>query len=100
MLELLASLNLFLAAGPSSVAPVFGVLSMVLGVAVVVSLIFHRFRQSLLTGYLLCGLLVANSGLLDLLQLDDAEHVIDSLAEIGVVLLMFTLGIEFSFNEI
>jgi len=81
MLDQLFTSVSFLAAGASNVAPVFAVLSMVLGAAVIVSLIFHRFRQSFLTGYLLCGLLIANSGVLDLLNLEDAERVIDSLAD-------------------
>ncbi|QQL44695.1 cation:proton antiporter [Sulfuriroseicoccus oceanibius] len=89
-----------IAAGASHVAPVFGVLALVLCFAVVVALLFHRFRQSLLTGYFLVGLVIANSGVLAASGYNDAGPIIDSLAEIGVVLLMFTLGIEFSFNEI
>ena len=61
-------------------------------------LVLQRFRQSLLVGYFLCGVLLANSGLLDWVGADSGD--LDRLADLGVILLLFTLGLEFSFKEI
>lgn len=55
-----------------------------------------------MAGYFLCGFLIANSGISQVLGQDPAANrsLFDLLAEIGVVLLMFTLGIEFSLKEL
>jgi CPA2 family monovalent cation:H+ antiporter-2 len=89
-----------LAAGATHVSPLFALLTLVLVLAVLLSLILIRARQSLLVGYLLCGVLIGNSGLTWLIGADHGGPVIRELAEIGVVLLMFTLGIEFSLTEL
>jgi len=88
MLELLAS---------AVTPPILKLLTLVLLGVLVVSLILARFAQSLLAGYFLCGVIIANSGLL---QAMGGQEQIALLADIGVVLLMFTLGIEFSLEEI
>jgi len=90
MNEMLAS-----AAVDHGVGPAFGLLSFMLGSAVLVGLLLHRFRQSLLIGYFLCGVVIGPGGLV--LVADPEKSQL--LSEIGVVLLMFTLGIEFSFSE-
>lgn len=89
-----------LATGTSGVSPFFALLTLVLVSAVLVSLLLVRFKQSLLVGYLLSGVLIGNVALfwIDGIERDDA--VIQNLAEIGVILLMFTLGIEFSLTEL
>ena len=74
-------------------------LTLVLVLAVLVSLVLVKFKQSLLVGYLLSGVMIGNFGLLWLTGLDKGDPVITNFAEIGVVLLMFTLGIEFSLSE-
>ncbi len=89
----------FLAAGVANVSPLFALLTLVLVLAVLVSLVLVKFKQSLLVGYLLCGVLIANFGLLWFTGLDKGDPVITNFAEIGVILLMFTLGIEFSLSE-
>jgi CPA2 family monovalent cation:H+ antiporter-2 len=88
-----------LAAGDGAVSPLFGLLTLVLAAVVVVSLVLVRFRQSLLVGYFLCGVLLANSGALGLVGAESRE-VIQSLAQLGVILLLFTLGVEFSLEEL
>ena len=88
-----------LAAGGSGVTPFFGMLAMVLVLAVFVSLALVKLRQSLLVGYFLCGVLIANSGVLALVGLGPNDPTIGNLGELGVILLMFTLGLEFSFEE-
>ncbi|MBI1294676.1 portal protein [bacterium] len=57
----------------------------------------QRLHQPLILGYILAGILVgpASSGFL----IQDA-HEIELLAEIGVALLLFALGIEFSLKEL
>lgn len=82
-----------------AVPPFFVLLTLVLSSVVVVSLVFSRFSQSLLVGYFICGLILSNSGLLDWAGVADTG-LIGALSEIGVVLLLFTLGIEFSIREL
>lgn len=89
-----------MASGAADVSPLFGLLTMVLLMAVFVSLAMVKLRQSLLVGYFLCGILIANSGVPDLLGLDTKGAIIPQFAELGIVLLMFTLGIEFSIREL
>jgi len=87
-----------IAAG-NEVAPVVALLGMVLGSVVVVSLILVKARQSLLVGYFICGVVLANTGATDFLG-EAPDEAIGMLAELGIVLLMFTLGIEFSLREL
>jgi len=89
-----------LAAGGSTITPFFGLLAMVLVLAVLMSLLLVKARQSLLVGYFLVGVIIANSGLLRLVGADTDDPVIGNLGELGVILLMFTLGIEFSLGEL
>lgn len=89
-----------LAAGVANISPLFALLTMVLVLSVLVSLLLVKFRQSLLVGYLLTGVLIGNAGLLEWFGTGRDSGVITNLAEIGVVLLMFTLGIEFSLAEL
>jgi CPA2 family monovalent cation:H+ antiporter-2 len=91
---------LIMAAGVANISPLFALLTLVLVLAVLVSLVLVKFKQSLLVGYLLSGVLIGNVGLLWLTGTDRGDPVIYHLAEIGVVLLMFTLGIEFSISEL
>ncbi|MCB1097097.1 MAG: cation:proton antiporter [Verrucomicrobiae bacterium] len=52
-----------------------------------------RFGQSPLVGYLLAGMLLGGSGSLGVIQSNDE---IEAIAELGVALLLFSLGLEFS----
>jgi len=87
-----------LAAG-GDVPPIFVLLTLVLSSVVVVSLLCSQLKQSLLVGYFVCGLVLSNSGILDWAGVGDTR-VISNLSEIGIVLLLFTLGIEFSVKEL
>ena len=91
---------LFLAAAGSGVTPFFGMLALVLVLAVFVSLAVVKLRQSLLVGYFLCGIFIANSGVLALVGVNPDDPMIANLGELGVILLMFTLGLEFSLAEL
>jgi monovalent cation:H+ antiporter-2, CPA2 family len=80
--------------------PIFGLLAMMLVGVVVVSLVLIRMRQSLLIGYFLCGVFIANSGILEGMGTAETETRISQMAEFGVILLLFTLGLEFSLSEL
>ena len=60
--------------------------------AIIVLFLFHRFRIPAIVGFLLTGILVGPHGLGLISSVADVE----TLAEIGVVLLLFSIGIEFS----
>ena len=77
----------------------FILLTLILGSVVLVSLVLVRFKQSLLVGYFLCGLVLANSGILQWAGADSST-MIHALSELGVILLLFTLGVEFSVDEL
>ncbi len=86
-----------LGAGGTEVSPLFGLLTFVLVGVVLVSLVLLRFRQSLLVGYFVCGVILANSGVLDWIGASSTD--LNTLAELGIILLLFTLGLEFSLEE-
>ncbi|CAN5667161.1 cation:proton antiporter [soil metagenome] len=83
----------------ADVPPMLGLLALLLASMVLVSLALVRFKQSLLIGYFACGIIAANCGQM-LVSGHEMQTRMDSLAEAGVVLLMFTLGIEFSLAEL
>ncbi|MBF0183373.1 MAG: cation:proton antiporter [Magnetococcales bacterium] len=59
--------------------------------------IAHLLRQPLIMGYILAGIVVGpHTGGVTVTQI----HDIELLAEIGVALLLFALGLEFSFKEL
>lgn len=78
----------------------FSLLALMLVTVVLVSLTLLRLRQSLLVAYFLCGMLIANSGMLSALGQEDWQQSLNAMAEIGVMLLLFTLGMEFSLGEL
>ena len=84
----------------ASIPPLFALLAIMLVGLVVVSLLLIRMRQSLLIGYFVCGVFIANSGILDGFADADTEMRISQMSEFGVILLLFTLGLEFSLSEL
>src|SRR5690606_13101705 len=73
-------------------------LALILGAAVVTILTFKRLKQPLVLGYIIAGLLVGN-------QIQFIPTVVDQAsiriwAEIGVIFLLFSLGLEFSFKKL
>ena len=87
-------------AAAEGMPPVFALLALMLAGVVLVSLLLLRLRQSMLAGYFICGVVIANSGVLDLLGGGESHEHVSQMAEFGVVLLMFTLGLEFSLGEL
>jgi len=72
-------------------------LAIVLTAAAVTTVLFHRFRQPVLLGYLLAGMLV---GPHVATPFKADVNVVQTLAELGVILLMFSLGIEFNMQKL
>jgi CPA2 family monovalent cation:H+ antiporter-2 len=64
--------------------------------SVLVSIVFQRLRQPALVGYLFTGILIGPHAF----SLLGGTEVIAELADIGVVLLLFTIGMEFSFSDL
>jgi CPA2 family monovalent cation:H+ antiporter-2 len=71
---------------------VFILLSLALGNA----WLFSRLHQSPIVGYLVTGLLVGPYGF----HLVKGIHEVEIVAEVGVILLLFTIGLEFSYSRI
>ncbi len=67
-------------------------LAIVLCVAAVTSVVMRLLRQSSVVGYLLAGLIV---GPYIPIPLFAAPHRVETLAEFGVLLVMFSIGLEF-----
>ncbi len=80
--------------------PLFSLLAVMLTAVVVVSLLLLRVRQSLLVGYFCCGIVIANTGIIERLGGGDSQEAVRQMAEFGVMLLMFVLGMEFSISEL
>ncbi len=66
------------------------------GFATLIAVILRRARQSAIVAYLLTGILVGPSGF----HLITNRAAIETMSEIGVALLLFTIGMEFSLNKI
>lgn len=80
--------------------PMFSLLAFMFVGVVLASLILLKLRQSLLVAYFLCGLAIANTGLLEAVAGEQAREAVASMSEIGVMLLLFVLGMEFSLGEL
>jgi monovalent cation:H+ antiporter-2, CPA2 family len=72
-------------------------LAMVLCVAAVTTIIFQKIRQPVVVGYLIAGLIVGPHVPIPLFADLDRIH---TLSELGVILLMFALGLEFSVRKL
>ena len=68
-----------------------------LAVSLVFGGVLSRLGQSPLVGYLLAGMLLGGPGSLEVVR---SEHDIEAIAELGVALLLFSLGLEFSWRRL
>jgi len=68
----------------------------IFALSTLVNLVFSRYKIPTVVGYLLTGIIAGPH----LLSLIDARHEIELMAEIGVVLLLFTIGLEFSLSHL
>lgn len=67
----------------------------IFGLSIAVLLIFHRLRMPAIVGFLFTGVVAGPHGLVLVKAVQDVEV----LAEFGLVLLLFTIGIEFSLKS-
>ncbi|RDI48071.1 cation:proton antiporter [Aquicella lusitana] len=79
-------------------APLISDLTVMLGVAGIVTLLFQRIRQPVVLGYLVAGMIIGPYITPHGLVTDIAN--IKILSELGVIFLMFSLGLEFSFHKL
>ena len=73
-------------------------LGLILVVAGITTLIFKKIRQPLVLGYILAGLIVGPH--VSLFPTVADEEGVKIWSEIGVIILLFTLGLEFSFKKL
>jgi CPA2 family monovalent cation:H+ antiporter-2 len=71
-------------------------LIVIFGAALVAVLLLSRLRLPAIAGYIVAGALLGPSGF----GWVEDVHEIEQLAEVGVVLLLFTIGLEFSVKEL
>lgn len=81
-----------------ALAPLIRDLAVILGVASLVALLFQKIRQPVVLGYLIAGMIIGP-------YTPPYELVSDipnvrTLSELGVIFLMFSLGLEFSFHKL
>ena len=73
-------------------------LALILIAAAITTLLFRRIKQPLVLGYIIAGFLVSPHLSLTPTVVDTAN--VKTLAEIGVIFLLFSLGLEFSFKKL
>ncbi len=68
-------------------------MALVIAVAAVIILLFHRLRQPLVLGYLVAGILVGP-------LVVSARDSVELLARLGIILLTFSIGLEFNLKRL
>src|SRR5213592_4456742 len=71
-------------------------LAIIFAVSLLVILVFHRIKLPALPGFIVAGVLLGPNAL----GLVSDVHQVESLAKVGVILLLFTIGIEFSLSRL
>ena len=82
----------------NSIPPLIADLALILVVAGVVTLLFKKLKQPLVLGYIVAGFLVSPNMPLTMSVVDKAD--IHTWADIGVLFLLFSLGLDFSIKKI
>ncbi|HEY8212438.1 MAG TPA: cation:proton antiporter, partial [Myxococcaceae bacterium] len=72
-------------------------LAVVLGVAAITTVVFQRLRQPVVLGYIIAGLIIGPHVPIPLVA---DMGIVQTLSELGVILLMFSLGLEFSLRKL
>ena len=79
-------------------------MAVVIAVAAAIVVLFHRLRQPLILGYLVAGMIVGY--FVNSIEIDSpdivigVEDIVRLLASLGIVLITFTIGLEFSFKQL
>ncbi|MGD9963334.1 MAG: cation:proton antiporter [Thermoplasmata archaeon] len=68
-------------------------MALVIAVAAVIILLFHRLKQPLILGYLVAGILVGP-------LVVSARDSVELLARLGIILLTFSIGLEFNLKKL
>ncbi len=76
--------------------PLLNDIVIIFGLSVAVLFVCHRLKVPHIVGFLVTGIIAGPYGL----GLIRAVHEVEILAEVGVVLLLFTIGIEFSLEKL
>ena len=77
----------------------------VIAVAAVIIVLFHKLRQPLILGYLVAGMVAGNFvKSIEITSPEDisiqTSDVLNLLASMGIILLTFSIGLEFSFKQL
>jgi CPA2 family monovalent cation:H+ antiporter-2 len=72
-------------------------LTIVLGVAAVTTVVFQRLHQPVVLGYIMAGFIIGPNVPIPLVA---DEQIVRTLSELGVILVMFSLGLEFSLGKL
>ncbi len=72
-------------------------LVLVLGTAAITTVVFQRLKLPVIFGYLIAGMIV---GPYTPIPLNADEEMVRTLSELGVILLMFSLGLEFRLRRV
>src|SRR4051794_19035387 len=86
-----------LSAGTHGGADLLGQLALILCVAAVTTVLFQKIRQPVVLGYLLAGIIVGPHTPVPLFADTGTAQMV---SEMGVILLMFSLGLEFSLSKV
>ncbi|HEY3487736.1 MAG TPA: cation:proton antiporter [Gammaproteobacteria bacterium] len=73
-------------------------LAIVMLIAGITTVIFHRLKQPVVLGYIVAGVIIGPYT--PPFQLIQDEYTIKTLAELGIVFLLFSLGLEFSLRKL
>ncbi len=76
--------------------PLLSDIIIIFGLSIVVLYICHRLHIPSIVGFLITGIFAGPYGL----RLITGVHEVELIAEIGIVLLLFTIGIEFSLDKL
>ena len=68
----------------------------IFALSIIILLIFYRLNIPSIIGFLITGIVTGPYGF----GLVNSVHEVELLSEIGILLLLFTIGIEFSLKEI
>lgn len=71
-------------------------ITIILGLSVLVIYLFQRIKLPTILGFLMTGIVAGPYGL----SLINASHEVEMMAEIGVILLLFIIGMEFSLKSL
>lgn len=73
-------------------------LAVIMLIAGVVTVVFNRFKQPVVLGYIVAGVIIgAHTPPFNLIRDDKTVHI---LSELGVIFLLFSLGLEFSLKKL